>query len=58
MNEYTIFNCTSNIFNEKPTAYLYFMNYVIALFGKPPNRFQRFMIKKILGMKIEVQEDE
>ena len=38
---------------EKPTGVATFYNLKISLYGKLPNKFQRFMIKKILGIQID-----
>ena len=40
-------------YGEKPVGYLKFIN-----IGKLPNRFQRFMIKKIFGIEIIVGKKE
>lgn len=42
---------------NKPTGYLKFMNITVALFGKVPNKFQRFMLKLFFGFEIvDVEE--
>ena len=37
---------------ELPDGYLQLVNIRVALYGKLPNKFQRFMLKKLLGMEI------
>lgn len=40
------------------TGYLHLANVTVNLYGKIPNRFQRFMLKKILGLDIKKTGDE
>ena len=50
---------TAVINQPKPSGYLNFMNIKVALFGNLPNKFQRWMIKKVFAIDIvEVDEDE
>lgn len=37
---------------EDPDGYLQLLNIRVALYGKLPNKFQRFMLKKLLGIEI------
>ena len=50
---------TAVINQPKHSGYLNFMNIKVALFGNLPNRFQRWVIKKVFAIDIvEVDEDE
>lgn len=41
----------------KPNACLHIVNLNIPLCGKVPNRFQRFMLRLVFDIDIEVQEN-
>ena len=43
---------------ERPVGHLKFMNITVGLFGKLPNKFQRWMMKKCFGFEIEECKDE
>ncbi len=58
-NDYAIVSFDTNPFEyDKPSAYLKLATITIALFGNIPNKFQRFMLRLVFGIDIEVQEDE
>ena len=49
---------TAVINQPKSSGYLNFMNIKVALFGNLPNKFQRWMIKKVFAIDIvEVDEE-
>lgn len=55
MNEYQELPFTE--IEIKPNACLHIVNLNIPLCGKVPNRFQRFMLKLVFGIEIEVLKD-
>lgn len=54
----TLAKGTKDIGVIKPNGYLKLVNMEVALFGKLPNRFQRYMLKKVFGIDIEVISNE
>lgn len=49
---------TKGISTIKPNGYFKLVNIEVALFGKLPNKFQRYMLKKVFGIDIEVISNE